>query len=32
VGGFRLWETASERRRRAALVVPLLPPRRPRAA
>jgi polyphosphate glucokinase len=28
VGGFRLWEKASERRRRAALVVPPLPPRR----
>jgi hypothetical protein len=28
VGGFRLWETASERRRRAARVVPPLPPRR----
>ena len=27
-GGFRLWETASERRRRAALAVPPLPPRR----
>lgn len=32
VGGFRLWETASERRRRAALVVPLLPPRRIRSS
>ena len=27
-GGFRLWEAASERRRRAALSVPSLPPRR----
>jgi hypothetical protein len=27
-GGFRLWEAPSERRRRAALVVPSLPPRR----
>ena len=27
-GGFRLWEAASQRRRRAALAVPPLPPRR----
>jgi len=27
-GGFRLWEAASARRRRAALAVPSLPPRR----
>jgi hypothetical protein len=28
LGGFRMWEAASERRKRAALAVPVLPPRR----